>query len=374
MATKLDTQLPDIELRHFSQIFDSETVVKEINLRICKGEFFCLLGPSGCGKTTILRAIAGFESPSSGEVWIQGQLMNKIPPYRRPVNTVFQSYALFNHLTVRENIAFSLKLKKCPKNEREARIQQALKQVKLEEFAQRYPDRLSGGQKQRVALARALINQPAVLLLDEPLGALDLKLRKEMQLELARLHREMGLTFLMVTHDREEALSLADRIAVIQQGNLEQIGSPRDIYERPQTAFVADFIGETNLLYGYLDEEGNIVTESGLVLKTQGSKLSLGNREMQTKDEIVLSIRPEKIKIRGEPIADCENCYPGQIQQITYLGTHLQIVVSAIATGEILRIRQTDLDSNSELSQFSTGALVYIGWHNSDSLIFSPNT
>ena len=372
MTAKLEPQFPDVELCQFSQVFDSETVVKEISLKIKKGEFFCLLGPSGCGKTTILRAIAGFEKPSSGEIWIQGQLMNKIPPYRRPVNTVFQSYALFNHLTVRENIAFSLKLKKYPKNERETRVQQALKQVKLTEFAQRYPDRLSGGQKQRVALARALINQPAVLLLDEPLGALDLKLRKEMQLELVRLHREMGLTFLMVTHDREEALSLADRIAVIQQGNLEQVGSPRDIYEHPQTAFVADFIGETNLLRGYWDEAGNIVTESGLVL-TQSSKLSLGNREMKAKEEIILSIRPEKIKIGVEPLAHCENCYPGRIQQITYLGTHLQIVVQAIATGDILRIRQTDLDSHLESSEFSIGAFVYMGWHSSDSLTFNPN-
>lgn len=359
--------LPDVELRQFSQAFDGEIVVKDIDLDIQKGEFFCLLGPSGCGKTTILRAIAGFDRPYSGEIWIRGQLVNEIPPYRRPVNTVFQSYALFNHLTVRENIAFGLKLKKCPQSELEERVKGAIEQVKLTKFADRYPDRLSGGQKQRVALARALINQPAVLLLDEPLGALDLKLRKEMQAELSRLHREIGLTFLMVTHDREEALTLSDRIAVIQDGYLEQVGAPREIYQHPKTPFVADFIGETNLLLGCLDEEGKIVTEKGLVVMGQYDR----KEKIVAKERILLNIRPEKIKLATEYLTDCENCFPGRIQQIVYLGTHLDIVVKAIATGDILRVRKPDLDSQIEEEQYSKGALIYLGWNTRDCSIFN---
>ena len=366
MKREPNPQIPDVELRQFSQAFDGEIVVQNINLKIRKGEFFCLLGPSGCGKTTILRAIAGFDRPYSGEVWIQGKLMNDIPPYRRPANTVFQSYALFNHLTVRENIAFGLKLKKCPKSELDRRVREAIAQVKLEKFAQRYPDRLSGGQKQRVALARALINQPTVLLLDEPLGALDLKLRKEMQAELSRLHREKKLTFLMVTHDCEEALSLGDRIAVIQHGHLEQVGSPRDIYQQPQTPFVADFIGETNLLPGYWQEKGKIATENGLILVGKYSE----EEKIQEKERIVLNIRPEKIKIGAESLTDCENCFAGRIQQIAYLGTHWELIVCAIATGDILRVRQSNVEAREESSSFSVGTLVYLGWQVKDCWIF----
>ncbi|MBP0017194.1 MAG: ABC transporter ATP-binding protein [Cyanobacteria bacterium SBLK] len=355
--------LPDVELRQFSQAFDGEIVVREIDLKINRGEFFCLLGPSGCGKTTILRAIAGFDRPYAGEIWIRGQLMNEVPPYRRPVNTVFQSYALFNHLTVRENIAFGLKLKKCPKSELEERVKGAIERVKLEKFADRHPHRLSGGQKQRVALARALINQPAVLLLDEPLGALDLKLRKEMQAELSRLHREMGLTFLMVTHDREEALALSDRIAVIQQGHLEQAGSPREIYQHPKTPFVADFIGEANLLSGFLDAERRIVSKKGAILVDRWNK----DESVKKGDCIILNIRPEKIKLGAEPLADCEICFPGRIQQITYLGTHLEMIIAAIATGEIFKVRQTE----SEADRFSVGTLVYLGWKREDLSLFN---
>jgi spermidine/putrescine transport system ATP-binding protein len=270
LATERSAQY-DVELRRVFKVFNGETAVRGINLSIRQGEFFSILGPSGCGKTTTLRLIAGFDLPSAGEVLIQDRAMNDIPPYRRPVNTVFQSYALFNHLTVAENVAFGLKIKKLPKGEVEARVKDALINVQMETYANRFPNQLSGGQQQRVALARALVNQPAVLLLDEPLGALDLKLRKEMQVELSKLHQELGLTFIMVTHDQEEALSLSDRIAVMRKGKIEQIGSPSEIYERPSTPFVADFIGDTNLFEGRLETTDasihQIVTRSGLKVR-----------------------------------------------------------------------------------------------------------
>lgn len=245
-AAQTETKL-DVELRKVFKVYNGETAVRGIDLNIRQGEFFSILGPSGCGKTTTLRMIAGFEEPTGGEVYIRGELMTNVPPYKRPVNTVFQSYALFNHMTVADNIAFGLRIKNCGRAETQQRVAEALQLVKMESFARRYPAQLSGGQQQRVALARALVNRPTVVLLDEPLGALDLKLRKEMQVELSNLHQELGVTFVMVTHDQEEALSLSDRIAVMNAGRLEQVGSPNEIYEMPQTPFVADFIGDTNL-------------------------------------------------------------------------------------------------------------------------------
>ncbi len=224
--------------------------VNGVNLVLPSGEFFTLLGPSGCGKTTTLRMIAGFETPTAGEIYIQGQEMSRTPPYRRPVNTVFQNYALFPHLTIEKNVAFGLNVKKMPKAEQQRRVQETLALVQLPTVGQRKPTQLSGGQQQRVALARALINRPAVLLLDEPLGALDYKLRQAMQLELKALQLEVGITFVYVTHDQEEALTMSDRIAVMNQGQVLQVGTPIEIYERPNSRFVANFIGETNFLEG----------------------------------------------------------------------------------------------------------------------------
>lgn len=265
------TLLPlDVELRNVFKFFNQEPAVHGVDLDVKQGEFFSILGPSGCGKTTTLRLIAGFEQVDAGKLLIQGQPMTNIPPYRRPVNTVFQSYALFNHLNVWDNVAFGLRLKKSRKSEVESRVKEALKLVKMESLRSRFPSQLSGGQQQRVALARALVNRPAVVLLDEPLGALDLKLRKEMQVELSNLHKNLGLTFIMVTHDQEEALSLSDRIAVMNQGKIEQIGTPQEIYERPKTSFVADFIGDTNLFSGEITvleaEYIQIVTKTGLTI------------------------------------------------------------------------------------------------------------
>lgn len=355
----------DVELRQVYKVFEGETAVKGIDLEIRKGEFFSILGPSGCGKTTILRAIAGFEVPSSGEVFIQGELMNRVPPYRRPVNTVFQSYALFNHLTVEQNIAFGLKIQRLPKTEIETRVAEALVGVRMETFAHRYPNQLSGGQRQRVALARALVNRPAVVLLDEPLGALDLKLRKEMQVELSRLHRELGLTFVMVTHDQEEALSLSDRIAVLRAGKIEQVGTPSEIYERPRTAFVADFIGDTNLFLGEVrPQDGNIVK---LVTKT-GLAIALQTPSEPLAKTIALSIRPEKINLSSQPPASADNCFQGHLQHAMYLGTRVQCVV-ALESGETLIAMQP----NPTLDLPELDAPIYASWSAKDCLALEMN-
>ena len=317
----------DVELRNVFKFFNQEPAVNGIDLDVRQGEFFSILGPSGCGKTTTLRLIAGFEIADAGKVLIQGQSMTNVPPYRRPVNTVFQSYALFNHLNVWDNIAFGLRLKKIRKSQLEARVQEALKLVKMESLRSRFPNQLSGGQQQRVALARALVNRPAVVLLDEPLGALDLKLRKEMQVELSNLHKDLELTFVMVTHDQEEALSLSDRIAVMNQGKIEQIGTPSQIYERPQTSFVADFIGDTNLFSGKIVA----VDSSNVKILTKTELLIVISRAEDTLSElsqaVVVSVRPEKIQLSLYPPNLPANCFEGRLVNIMYLGTHVNYVV-----------------------------------------------
>ncbi|WP_427158552.1 ABC transporter ATP-binding protein [Aliinostoc sp. HNIBRCY26] len=322
----------DVELRSVFKFYNQEPAVHGIDLDIRQGEFFSILGPSGCGKTTTLRMIAGFERVDAGKLLIQGQIMTDVPPYRRPVNTVFQSYALFNHLNVWNNIAFGLRLKKekLRKAEIESRVNEALKLVKMESLRSRFPNQLSGGQQQRVALARALVNRPAVVLLDEPLGALDLKLRKEMQFELSNLHKDLGLTFIMVTHDQEEALSLSDRIAVMNQGKIEQIGTPSDIYERPKTSFVADFIGDTNLFSGEITaveaSTVTVVTKTGLTVvvnRTEDTPTDLLNT-------VVVSVRPEKIQLSLYQPTLAHNCFEGRLVNIMYLGTHVNYVVELI--------------------------------------------
>ncbi|NET54724.1 MAG: ABC transporter ATP-binding protein [Symploca sp. SIO2E6] len=322
----------DIELRKVFKVFNGETAVRGVDMNIRRGEFFSILGPSGCGKTTTLRLMAGFERPSAGEVLIQGQSMNQVPPHRRPVNTVFQSYALFNHLSVAENIAFGLKLKKLKAAEIEERVKQALKQVKLEGLANRYPHQLSGGQQQRVALARALVNRPAVVLLDEPLGALDFKLRKEMQIELSNLHQDLGLTFVMVTHDQEEALSLSDRIAVMRTGKIEQIGTPNEIYEFPRTSFVADFIGEANLLEGRIElieaAQIQVVTKTGIKIRVESQ---LPKENLSNSQEVVVSVRPEKIRLSLSPPQSTDNCFEGRLKNVMYLGTRVHYVVELLS-------------------------------------------
>jgi spermidine/putrescine transport system ATP-binding protein len=353
----------DVELRKVFKVFNGETVVRGIDLTIQQGEFFSILGPSGCGKTTTLRLIAGFEEPSAGEVLIRGQSMTHVPAYRRPVNTVFQSYALFNHLSVWENIAFGLRIKRQGKAEIQSRVQEALRLVKMEPFARRYPAQLSGGQQQRVALARALVNRPAVVLLDEPLGALDLKLRKEMQVELSTLHKELGVTFVMVTHDQEEALSLSDQIAVMHDGKLEQIGTPNQIYDYPQTPFVADFIGDTNLFKGRVDSSDyatlQIVTERGLKILVKPTESLNGSKPNQ----VVVSVRPEKIQVSQDRLDGHVNCYEGRLMHSMYLGTHIHYLVELLS-GD----RLTVLQPNRAKLTLDADAPVYIHWAEADCL------
>ncbi|HEY9671257.1 MAG TPA: ABC transporter ATP-binding protein [Waterburya sp.] len=354
----------DVELRKVFKVFDGETAVRGVDLSIHRGEFFSILGPSGCGKTTTLRLVAGFETPSAGELLIQGQPMNHIPPHRRPVNTVFQSYALFNHLRVSENIAFGLRLKKLKQSDVEERVKQALKQVKMEGYANRFPSQLSGGQQQRVALARALVNRPAVLLLDEPLGALDLKLRKEMQVELSNLHQELGLTFIMVTHDQEEALSLSDRIAVMRGGKIEQVGTPTEIYEHPRTPFVADFIGDTNLFKGRLESSDSsslqIVTTTGLKMVVQSNPAQEGLYHPQ---EMMVSVRPEKIRLSLSPPESKINCFEGRLKNVMYLGTHVHYMVELLS-GDLITVMLPNI--TSKLPDVNTP--VYARWSPTDCL------
>jgi spermidine/putrescine transport system ATP-binding protein len=354
----------DVELRKVFKVFNGETAVRGVDLNIHQGEFFSILGPSGCGKTTTLRLIAGFESPSAGEVLIQNQLMTHVPPYRRPVNTVFQSYALFNHFTVWENVAFGLRIKRLPKAAVADRVKGALKLVKMESLANRFPTQLSGGQQQRVALARALVNRPAVLLLDEPLGALDLKLRKEMQVELSNLHQDLGLTFVMVTHDQEEALSLSDRISVMHEGKIEQIGSPSEIYEHPQTAFVADFIGDTNLFRGRV-----IATDATDLQVLTDNKIKIFVQKLESlpvfrsQDPVVVSVRPEKIKLTFEPPCLKGNCFTGQLKNVMYMGTHVHCLVE-LDSGDRIKVMQ----ANSFATLPSVNQPVYVYWNTSDCL------
>lgn len=353
----------DVELRQVSKMFNGEPVVRNVDLKIHRGEFFSILGPSGCGKTTTLRMIGGFETPSVGEVLICGQLMTQTPPYRRPVNTVFQSYALFNHLTVWENVAFGLKLKKLGRGDIQEQVDQVLQLVKMDALAKRFPGQLSGGQQQRVALARALVNRPEVVLLDEPLGALDFKLRKEMQVELATLQRELGLTFVMVTHDQEEALSLSDRIAVMNQGLVEQIGTPAQIYEQPRTAFVANFIGDTNLFHGKI--EGThpamlwVVSEQGLRMKVKTSETG----DVPTSGFVKVSVRPEKIQISLTEPPEGVNCFMGRLQDVMYLGTHLNYLVR-LDSGDLVRVTQ----STAGLAVPDADTPLYVHWAASDCL------
>ncbi|MEA5604720.1 ABC transporter ATP-binding protein [Nostoc sp. UHCC 0252] len=356
----------DVELRNVFKFFNQEPAVHGIDLDVRQGEFFSILGPSGCGKTTTLRLIAGFEIADAGKVLIQGQSMTNVPPYRRPVNTVFQSYALFNHLNVWDNIAFGLRLKKIRKSEIEIRVQDALKLVKMESLRSRFPSQLSGGQQQRVALARALVNRPTVVLLDEPLGALDLKLRKEMQVELSNLHKDLGVTFVMVTHDQEEALSLSDRIAVMNQGKIEQVGTPSQIYERPQTSFVADFIGDTNLFSGEIVE----VDSSTIKISTKTGLSIISSRAEDTpfklSQAVVVSVRPEKIQLSLYPPNLPTNCFEGRLFTVMYLGTHVNYIVE-LTNG----IRINVLQPNTFGALPDRDTPIYAWWTENDCLAIS---
>lgn len=306
-----------IELRGVDKSFEDTRALEGIDLSISNGEFLTLLGPSGCGKTTILRILSGFETPDQGDVSIGGQRMNDVPPERRQVNTVFQNYALFPHMTVRDNVAFGLRMQSCPKGEIEGRVLEALRMVHLEQYADRRPHQLSGGQQQRVAIARALANEPKVLLLDEPLSALDLKLRKDMQSELKKIQQAIGITFIFVTHDQEEALSMSDTVVVMDKGEIQQIASPIDIYNEPKNAFVADFIGESNILDGVMIED-YLVEVAGQRFKS----LDSGFGKMAPVDVV---IRPEDIDI--VPTGSAAAHINGEVTSVTFKGVHYEIIV-----------------------------------------------
>ncbi|MGL5509230.1 MAG: ABC transporter ATP-binding protein [Microcoleaceae cyanobacterium] len=336
-----------VELINLGKLFTGQKkeswAVNQVNLQIKTGEFFSILGPSGCGKTTTLRMIAGFEQPTCGDILIeQTSIVNK-PPFHRPVNTVFQNYALFPHLNVWENIAFGLEMENLPKSTIQPRVNQALAQVQLSEMAKRYPRQLSGGQQQRVALARALVKQASVLLFDEPLGALDLKLRKEMQLELKHIQKRLGLTFIYVTHDQEEALTMSDRIAVMYAGQVLQVGTPIEIYEEPQTKFVAEFIGETNFLMGRIVEQVN--NHYKVLIDEKFPIIFDSQQDLPINQIVTLVIRPEKIDFAPNTNTNQENILAGIIEEIVYIGTDTRYLIRLTASTRII-LRQQNFRPN----------------------------
>ncbi|MGZ4354674.1 MAG: ABC transporter ATP-binding protein [Gaiellaceae bacterium] len=308
---------PDVRIEHVTKRFDDVVAVDDLSLEIENGRFYALLGPSGCGKTTTLRMIGGFEEPTSGVIYLGDRAVTGLPPHRRDVNTVFQSYALFPHLSIFENVAFGLRRKGVKGGDLRGRVEVMLRIVGLEGFGGRKPRQLSGGQQQRVALARALVNRPRVLLLDEPLGALDLKLRKEMQLELKRIQHDMGITFVHVTHDQEEAMTMADFIVVMNRGRIEQLGGPAELYERPRTAFVAGFLGVSNLLPGAVEGSDAVRLDGGTVLRV--SREALNGHS----GPVAVGIRPEKLRIGGGET----NSLAGEIVERAYVGVSTQYLV-----------------------------------------------
>jgi spermidine/putrescine transport system ATP-binding protein len=312
---------PAITLRGVTKRYGTQIALTTTDLEIAEGEFFCLLGPSGCGKTTTLNLIGGFVAPTTGEIAIRGQRVDRLPPHRRAVNTVFQSYALFPHMTVRDNVGFGLKMARVPRKESANRIEESLRLVGLEAFGDRLPTQLSGGQQQRVAVARALVNRPAVLLLDEPLGALDLKLRKRLQIELAQIHRDVGTTFVYVTHDQEEAMSMATRIAILSEGRIEQVGTPSEIYYRPNSRFVADFIGESNFVEVDLSRAGN-----GVVHLLDGRPVPANANGSDPSARATLMVRPESIHVVTGTDGP-EASLKGTILHLSFLGSQTRIAI-----------------------------------------------
>ena len=304
-----------IRLNNVTKSFDGQGVLNGISFDIKKNEFVTLLGPSGCGKTTTLRILGGFEQPDSGEVYFGDKVMNDVPPYKRKVNTVFQKYALFPHLNVGDNVAFCLKIKKVPNSEIKKKVSEVLKLVGLSGFEKRWPDSLSGGQQQRVAIARAIVNDPDILLLDEPLGALDLKMRKEMQSELKRIQQQVGITFVFVTHDQEEALTMSDVIVVMNNGDIQQIGTPEDIYNEPANPFVADFIGESNITEGVMLKD--------YLVRFFDYDFKCVDKGFSENESIWVVVRPEDIKV----VAPDEGMLQGEVQSVVFMGVHYEMKV-----------------------------------------------
>ena len=355
-----------VELRSVSKLYGSVRALDDVSLGIKRGEFFCLLGPSGCGKTTTLNIVGGFIPVRHGEVRIDDKIVTDDPPYRRNVNTVFQNYALFPHMTVAQNIGFGLRMKKVPPQEIEQRVQDMLSLVSLEWAGNRASKQLSGGQQQRVALVRALVNRPAVLLLDEPLGALDLKLRKQLQIELRNIQRKVGITFIHVTHDQEEAMSMSDRIAVMSGGKVAQIGSPADIYYRPETRFVADFIGESNFFTGRVRD----VSPDQVWVDIPGfdRPVQASARPFATKGaEVTIMVRPERIRVAPAAPEDCPNVGRGVLAKAAFMGMYTQLHVE-------LGDHMTKIFSPNESVEATAwwsklGQAIYLSWDAADCIL-----
>ena len=355
--------------------FGDVTAVDRMDLRIARGEFYSLLGPSGCGKTTTLRMIAGFEQPTAGEILLAGQPIAGVPPYRRNVNTVFQHYALFPHMDVAQNVGYGLRQRKVGRPEELRRVGDALALVRLGGYEKRRTWELSGGQQQRVALARALVNRPTVLLLDEPLGALDLKLRKEMQLELKALQREVGITFVYVTHDQEEALTMSDTIVVMRDGLILQMGDPEDLYERPVNRFVADFIGTSNFIDAAVlaadptAHRATVRTATGLTMS--GTVTAIGASPAPG-DRVIVAVRPERVEVvpagTSEPATDGWTVVPGRIHQGTFLGDQTEYRIETSAVGELVARRQNAAGAGNGLGA-GPGDPVLVRWHEEANLI-----
>src|SRR6478736_7850972 len=346
-----------IALEGVSKRFGKHEAVRNVSLSIREGEFFSLLGPSGCGKTTTLRMIAGFEVPDAGRIYLQGEDVTSVFSNRRPVNMGFQQYALFPHMSIYDNVVFGLKVKGVPRQEHRGRVLDMLRVVELEGLEKRRPRQLSGGQQQRVALARALVNNPAALLLDEPLGALDVKLRKQMQLELKAIQNDVGTTFVYVTHDQEEALAMSDRIAVMNEGQVEQIGGPREIYTRPQTAFVADFIGSLNVLELKVDE---LVGDYAVTRLDEGERVVVtAGPGMQVGDAVRVATRPEQVQVSpaGAASPDGGSFLRGRIVEVVFLGMYTQFHVDTRA-GRVVSHRMAD----EPLAELGVGSEVVLEW------------
>ncbi len=348
-----------VSLQKVSRHFGLVRAMDEVDLEVAPGEFFAMLGPSGSGKTTCLRLIAGFEQPTAGRIQIFGDAVEGVPPYRRNVNTVFQDYALFPHMNVRDNVAFSLMLRKMPKQQREREAAQALELVKLSGYGARRPGQLSGGQRQRVALARAIVNKPKVLLLDEPLGALDLKLRKEMQVELKAIQREVGITFLYVTHDQEEALAMSDRIAVMNGGVVEQCGTPEEVYEHPVRTFVAGFIGISNLMEGKVEGDGVRLAGGAHCAAAVPAECADGTA-------VCLSVRPEKMWL--DEHADGMVQLEGTVAERVYVGTTTQVIVELSPGARVVALEQNTHRSHAD-DRWEIGSHVTLGWRPEHSLV-----
>ncbi|MEM7178409.1 MAG: ABC transporter ATP-binding protein [Pseudomonadota bacterium] len=361
---------PIVAIQNVSKFFGSFTAVEDVSIDIEPGEFFCLLGPSGCGKTTLLRMIAGFETPSEGEILLDGDDMTEIPPNKRPINMVFQSYAVFPHMTVAANVAYGLKIEGVPRAEIDERVADALAMVQLSQFSHRKPDQLSGGQRQRVALARALVKKPRVLLLDEPLSALDAKLRDAMRLELVKLQQSIGVSFIMVTHDQDEAMAVADRIAVLDRGRMIQMASPAELYQNPVDAFVADFIGRVNMFAPTaLTPEGD-----GAVLSTAelGDVRYRGPVPAGAATDLRLAIRPEKLRVSSGAQESRGNRLQGSLGDVAFQGDHS--IVEVRLAGGISLIAYADDAQGAALNALDDGAAIWCDWDPGDMMLLPKGT